>query len=267
MKFSIDSLKGFSLHLIIVIGLLVAFTLFFFRTYLPYYTNHEESITVPDLKGISMDEIDDFVTKRNLRYEINDSTYSEDHAPLTILKQYPKAGSKVKEGRKVFISINRVTPPTVPVPELVELSLTGADAVLRSNQLKRGAIEYRASPFANLVLEMKYEGKTIEAGTPVSKGSSIGLVIGNGYGNDNRELPNLVGQTFEVAEFILLGKDLTIGVVEVEGDTTDQESIVVKQEPMEGRVVKIGQPVDLWIIPASDTLKLNDDVITDDNQE
>lgn len=267
MKFSKDSLKGFSLRLVIVIGLLVAFTLILFGSYLPWYTNHDESITVPDLKGISMNEIDEFVTDRNLRYEINDSTYSEDHDPLTILKQYPKANSKVKEGRKIFISINRSTPPSVPVPELVELSLTGAEAILKSNQLKKGPISYGVSPFANLVLEMQYNGEKIEAGTLVSKGSSIGLVLGNGVGNDNRELPDLVGQTFEVAEFILLGKDLTIGVVEVEGDTTGQESIVIQQEPGSGRVVKMGQPVDLWIIPASDTLNLNEDVINDDNQE
>lgn len=266
MKFSIDSLKGFSLHLIIVVGLLVAFTLFFFYSYLPSYTNNGQSITVPNLQGISMDEIDEFITKRNLRYEINDSTYSEEYPPLTILKQYPKAGSKVKEDRKIFISVNRVTPPSVPVPELVELSLTGAEAILKSNQLKKGKISYRASPFNNLVLEMKFNDETIEAGTSVSKGSAIDLVIGNGFGNDNREITNLVGQTFEVAEFILLGKDLVVGVVEVEGDTTGQESIVIKQEPTEGRVVKIGQPVDLWIIPASDTLKLDNDVINDDNQ-
>ncbi|MEL7003664.1 MAG: PASTA domain-containing protein, partial [Bacteroidota bacterium] len=130
--------------------------LFFFYSYLPSYTNNGQSITVPNLQGISMDEIDEFITKRNLRYEINDSTYSEEYPPLTILKQYPKAGSKVKEDRKIFISVNRVTPPSVPVPELVELSLTGAEAILKSNQLKKGKISYRASPFNNLVLEMKF---------------------------------------------------------------------------------------------------------------
>ena len=164
--------------------------------------------------------------------------------------------------------MNRVTAPLVPLPELVDQSLTGARAILRSNQLKLGKTPYRPSPYANLVLEMRYEGEKIEAGAKVPKGAIIDLIIGNGTGSDRRETPKLVGQTFEVAEFILLGKDLSIGIVElVQGDTTDQESIVVKQYPQEGRFVKAGQPIDLWIIPASDTLNFDISVIDEENQE
>ena len=149
MKLFPDTLKGFLIHLLIVLALAIGGTLVFFYVYLPYTTNHGETITVPDLYGMKLDEMEDFLTKRDLRYEINDSTYSDEHDPLTILKQYPKAGSKVKENRKVFISVNRLTPPTVPMPKLIERSLRNAEAVLKSNELKLGKITYVPSQFLN----------------------------------------------------------------------------------------------------------------------
>ena len=41
-----------------------------FYLYFPIITNHGETITVPDLKGLNYDEIDDYLTQRNLKYEI-----------------------------------------------------------------------------------------------------------------------------------------------------------------------------------------------------
>src|SRR5690606_2536033 len=130
--------------------------------------------------------------------EINDSAYSEDHPPLTVLKQYPHAGAKVKEGRNISISINRLTPPTVPVPNLVDGSVVNADAVLKSNELRRGKIELVSGPF-NVVKEMKYQGQVIEASERVPKGSVIDLVVMDG-GSKNFEAPDFTGKELEDAK-------------------------------------------------------------------
>lgn len=255
MKINTGTPKAFLLNLAIVLVLLTAAVLYFFFGYLPSKTNHGETITVPDLQGLTMDNVESYVTQRNLRYEVNDSTYSEDFPPLTILKQYPPAGSKVKEGRKIFISVNRVSPPSVPVPDLVnQSSLRNAEAVLRSNELKRGKIDYKPSPFMNLVMEMHYQGSPIAAGERVPKGSIIDLVVGNGYARSNIPTPDLIGHGFDDASFIILGSSLTIGEVTVEGDTTGEASVVIRQQPPSGQEIKIGDPVDLWVAPASDTL-------------
>ncbi len=255
MKLTSGNLKGFLLNIAVVLVLLAGAVLYFFFGYLPSKTNHGETITVPDLQGLSVDNVESYVTQRNLRYEVDDSTYSEDFPPLTILKQYPPAGSKVKEGRKIFISVNRVAPPSVPIPDLVnQSSLRNAEAVLKSNELKRGQIDYKPSPFLNLVLEMHFEGKPIQAGQRVPKGSTIDLVVGNGYSRSNIPTPDLIGQDFGDASFIILGSSLKIGQVTVDGDTTGQSSIVIRQQPESGREIKIGDPVDLWIMPSSDTV-------------
>lgn len=243
------------MNLLIVIVLLSGAVLYFFFGYLPGKTNHGETITVPDLQGMTVTEVEEYISQRNLRYEVDDSTYSEDFPPLTILKQYPPAGAKVKEGRKLFISVNRVSPPSVPVPDLVnQSSLRNAEAVLKSNELRRGKIDYKPSPFLNLVMEMYFQGEPIQAGKRVPKGSTIDLVVGNGYARANIPTPDLIGQDYDDASFIILGSSLKIGQVTVEGDTTGEASIVIRQQPDSGQEIKVGDPVDLWIMPASDTV-------------
>lgn len=239
------------LHIAASMGILLLISICYFYIYLPATTNHGESITVPDLQGKNIESLNDFLTAHDLRYEISDSSYSEEYPPLSVLLQYPKAGSKVKENRTILITVNRVTPPTVPVPDLVDRSRINAEVVLKSNELKRGRILLEPSPFLNLVKEMRYKGKIITAGTRIPKGSEIDLVVGDGNGPADFTLGNLVGDSYERALFKLMGWDLHLGNVQIpEGvDTTGIEPIVYRQYPSFGDSVRVGDPIDLWIAP------------------
>jgi len=244
-KYRNDTLGGLLIHVILASGILLILLLLYFFAYLPGTTNHGESITVPSIEGMAISQLEDFLIKRNLRYEVNDSSYSSEYPPLTVLKQYPEAGSKVKEGRKIFISINRVSPPTVPVPALVDGSVVNADAVLRSNELKRGRIELVAGPF-NVVKEMKYQGRTIEAGEAIPKGSIIDLVVMDG-GSTTFEAPDYLGLNLEDAKVIIFGSNLNIGMITLVGDTLGTNAVILKQKPEPNENIKVGDVVDLWI--------------------
>ena len=206
-----------------------------------------------------MDELENFLVKRSLRYEVNDSSYTEKYPPLTILKQYPKPGSRVKENRKIFVSVNRINPPSVPVPELVDRSLRNAEAVLVSNELKRGKIIFKPSQFLNLVLEMQANGKVLNAGDRIDKGSTIDLIVGNGCSNCNFDAPDLVGNEFEIAKLIIIGSNLELGLITIEGDTTEQENVILRQEPEPGNTVKNGSIINLWIGPKPEEDELIDE--------
>ena len=195
--------------MLLAASVLAVLCILYFFTYLPRTTNHGQSITVPNIEGMQLNQLEDFLVKRNLRYEINDSSYREDYPPLTVLKQYPHAGSKVKEGRNIFISINRLDPPTVPVPNLVDGSVVNAEAVLKSNELRRGRIELVAGPF-NVVKEMKYQGHVIAAAERVPKGSVIDLVVMDG-GSKDFQAPDYTGLSLEDAKVIIFGSNLNLG--------------------------------------------------------
>jgi len=251
LPFQFNTLGSFIINLGIAISLLAFLSLFYFYIYLPNTTNHGETITVPSLEGMDVDKIEDFLSGHDLRFEISDSSYSEDFPPLTVLQQFPKSGSKVKENRKIYITLNRVTPPTVPMPDLVDRSRINAEVVLKSNELRRGHIILEPSPFLNLVKEMRYLGKPIEEGTRVPKGAVIDLVVGDGNGRSDFRIGNLIGDSYETALFKLQGWNLHLGTVEIPAgvDTTGTSPVVYKQYPEINEQVRVGDPVDLWLAP------------------
>jgi beta-lactam-binding protein with PASTA domain len=255
------TLGAMLINLSVVIGLTVILAVGYFYIYLPAITNHGESITVPNIQGMKIEEVKEFLGAHDLRYAVGDSSYSEQYPPLSVLQQFPKAGSNVKEGRVIYLSINRVTPPTLPVPDVTkDFSLTGADLIFKSNELKRGKVFYKSSPFLNNVMEMMYQGKIILPGTRVPKGTVIDLVVGDGNGAVRFTLGTLLGDTYERALFKLEGWNLHLGHVEIpEGiDTTGIVPVVFKQSPTAGDSVRVGDPVDIWIAPKGYKIPQND---------
>ncbi len=253
-----STLGGLLVSILVTSGTVVLFMVIYFYVYLPAITNHGETITVPNVQGMKMEQLEDFLVNRNLRYEVNDSAYSDDHPPLTVLKQYPAAGAKVKENRVIYISVNRITPPTVPLPNLVDGSLINAEVQLKSNELRRGRIQLIPGPFLHVVKEMKYQGNTIEPGTRVTKGSVIDLVVYDG-GSNSLISPDVVGALLEDAKFTIFGSNLNIDI-EVVGDTIGFEVVVLKQKPESNENIRVGDIVNVWVGKAGTPLPDDDEL-------
>jgi len=262
-----------------IIGIIgVLLVLFFFYIYLPSSTNHGETITVPDVVGISYEELDEYLVSRNLKYEITkDSSYNPDYPPNSVLQQFPKPNSKVKENRKIYITLNTSSPPLVKMPNLVDVSLKMAQMVLNSYDLKLGKITYKPDLALNAVLEQRYDGDEINEGDQIPKGSQIDLIVGDGLGNQLLEAPNLIEQDEESARIAIIGSGLTIGNVTYqnsneavitieESDTTYYETVwvdigsVVRQSPIPGTVVRLQREINLWIY-RPDSLNLNPSIL------
>jgi len=84
-KQSLKKLLPILKHLGITVGVGIIIIVIFFYWLLPFITNHGETITVPDIKGMHVDDLDDVLLERSLRYEVNrDSGYSADEEPLVV---------------------------------------------------------------------------------------------------------------------------------------------------------------------------------------
>ena len=261
-----------NLGLIIIIGLILLFS--FFYMFLPAITNKGETLTVPNLEGMHYDQLDEFLKKRGLNYEVQDSAYSSVYEPLTVLKQYPEAGELVKEGRKIYIIVKSREPEKVRMPNLIDGSLKNAELILKSYGLKRGEITYKPDLAPNAILEQWFDGKKIEAQTLIAKGSEIDLVVGDGFGNRQFALGNFVGRSLEDVEFAINGQGLNVGsviiqivdadfyldlnILDVDSLLVTESEIVVKQNPEYGTTVRLGDIVDLWVgvLNEEDSLEL-----------
>ena len=251
LKIKFNSWLNIIKHLGITVALGLVITLSFFYIYLPVVTNHGESITVPDLGGVSVDELQEFLVERDLRFEVVDSVYSAELPPLTVTRQFPKPGSKVKQKRKIFISLNSINPPSTRMPDLRDKTLKNAELILKSYELVPGKILYKPDPFRN-VIDQLYNDEPIEPNTPLAKGSVIDIVRGDGHGIRLFEMPDLRGLPLAEANVIIRGNNLQPGLV-FNIDSLDEASVVViRQSPRQGITVRIGRSIDLWLGDASE---------------
>lgn len=259
------SLKDYLMHLGVLVGSAIFIVIVVFYVWLPISTNHGETITVPDIKGKTLAELEEFLGNRNLRYEVTpDSSYSPDFAPLAVLQQVPSPNSKVKENRKIYVTLNAESPPKVRMPKVEDSSVKSALMMLKSYDLKLGKIKFVPDDFF-VVIEARLDGRMVLEGEKIEKGSTIDLIVGNGYGNTNFQSPNLIGLDSEEAQFVIIGSGLKVGKINTTeksmagfaaidslgNDILEYRSIspgtIQQQYPRPERNVQLGDPVDIWI--------------------
>ena len=144
-------------------------------------TNHGEFETVPDLTGKSISVAKIELKENNLVMQIQDSAnFNPDYPKFSVIEQEPPSGAKVKEDRKIYITLNPSGYRKILVPDLKEKTFRQAKPTLEALGFKVGKITYQNNIGKDLVLKMTHKGKTINEGDELAKTSVIDLVLGNG---------------------------------------------------------------------------------------
>ena len=257
--------KKFLRHL----GIAAALTLlllFGTMLWLRIYTHHGQTINVPNLAGLTLEEVADVTAARQLRYEVVDSVYSSEMPRGTVLKQNPVGNSKVKKNRNIFLTMNAVNPETVTMPRLVGLSIRQARLALQNTGLELGEIEYRPDYAINNVLQQMHHDSVITEGTEITKGSVIDLVLGMGLSNETTRVPDLVGLRLEPASEMIADYYLNIGAITYDESIQDEEdsatAFIWRQYPEfeEFRRLNMGLEVDIWLTVDSTLLPVPDTI-------
>ncbi len=233
---------------ILIIAMIIGF--FSLNAMLNNYTHHGESISVPDLTGLEISKLDSILVTHGFLYKVIDSLYDGERIPGTVIDQDPAPKSKVKENRTIYLTINAVNPPDVKMPDLVDVSFRQAQAMLQSYGLVTGDVVYRSDLAKNAVLEQLYKNRTIKPGTMIPKGAVIDLVLGDGLGDIEVEVPDLTGMTLEEAKTKLVHSSLALGIVEYEDESDEKSSArVYRQNPDAGSgiTLKQGSGVDVFL--------------------
>ncbi|GAB3950651.1 hypothetical protein GCM10028805_29140 [Spirosoma harenae] len=250
IKISTRTVSDLLMQIGIIVAFLTVLFLGFFFLYLPFTTNHGQTITVPDVSGLSVDEMQNLLDDRDLRYEVEDCTYVAGKPPLTVFQQYPRANAKVKEGRKIYITLIKRVPPMVAMPQLTSLTFRSAELNLQSLGLTIGERIYVPDVAKNAVLRQLYNGKEIAPGTLVPKGAAIDLEIGDGLGSTMFEVPDVVGKPLDEARLTIQGSNLKVGTIISVDDPEKEVGTVVRQRPeaKSGERIRVGETMDLWVV-------------------
>lgn len=258
--------RSFFVNLLVAIALLLLIIFAFFFS-LDSITKHGESVTVPDVSGKTLAEATKFLEQKEFQVSVQDSVYIDSLPPLTVIKQSPESEEVVKEKRTVYLTINRATPPLIDMPDMRGFSYRSAQMFLESLGLKMGNISYTPDIARNAVKDQLLNGKTIAPGTKVPMSTPIDLVLGNGLGDTQLAVPDLIGLTIDQAKQYLSGDKIGIGAILTEGAVSDTASAyIVKQNPEPTTLlptgetvnnrIRAGQMMDIWISttpPVKDT--------------
>lgn len=258
--------RKFLRHLLLAI--IIAFILLLGTlVWLKIYTHHGQAITVPDLSGLTLEEVKDVTSSRNLRFEIVDSVYSSEMPRGTVLKQNPVASSKVKKRRNIFLTMNAIHPEMVSMPQLIGLSIRQARLALENAGLMLGEIKYRPDHAINNVLQQMLNDSVIYEGTEINKDAVIDLVLGMGLSKETTLVPDLTGLDLEQVRGKIADHYLNLGAITYDEHIIDGAdsaiAFVWRQYPEfdDFKRLNMGMEVDIWLSLDSALLPLPDSAL------
>ncbi len=174
--------RGMVIILLNVLAMVVIATILVLLTFrwIKSYTLHGQYIAVPDITGMYEEEAAKALAAAGLKYEVSDYKYDNQLVEGGVIEQKPRPGAYVKEGRKIYLTLNSGKEPVKAVPDLADnSSLRAAESQLLAAGFKLTETEYIDGDL-DWVYEIRYKGNEIKAGTEIPVGSVLTIVAGNG---------------------------------------------------------------------------------------
>jgi beta-lactam-binding protein with PASTA domain len=238
--------------------------------WLKLYTHHGRTIMVPDMSGLTLEEVGDVTSSTRLRFEVVDSIFSTEMPRGTVIKQNPTGTSRVKKNRKIFLTMNAVNPEMISMPQLVGLSFRQARLAMQNAGLVQGKIQYRPDFAKNNVLQQMHSDTVIKKGSEITRGAVIDLVLGRGLSSKTTRIPDLVGQHLERASEIIADYYLNMGAITFDESLENAEdslsAFVYRQYPEfdDFKRLNMGMEMDIWLSLDSALLPQPDTILTGD---
>ena len=152
---------------------------------LDWYTRHGEGVKVPKLEGMDINKARSLMEDYGLNVMVSDSGYNKQMAANSILMQNPGAGTMVKGGHTIYVTVNSPSSPSFPSPDVVD------NSSYREAEAKLTALGFKLMPPEEVPGEKDWvygilcKGRRVAAGDHVSIDNPLTLLIGSGtYDSD-----------------------------------------------------------------------------------
>ena len=149
--------------------------------FIDVFTSHGQQVKVPDVRNLPLEKAVELLDDAGLRWEISDSTtFYENYQPGTVIDQDPKAQSYIKKIRIIYLNVNAMHAPIIPLPKLVDLPGRQGVATLKAMGFKHVDTDSIPSEMEGLILQVTVDGHNVAPGKPVSVNSQIKIIVGDG---------------------------------------------------------------------------------------
>jgi len=234
-------------------GILALLLIFGALQMLSRITKHGQHLTVPAVVGKQATDVIQQLTDSGFDVVIVDSIYTDTLPKGIVVKQLPDANSTVKVNRTIYLTTNRMVPPQIPMPDLLNKNYTFAIEILNKAHLQLGDTIFKPDFMKGSVMEQLYQGRKITAGTQLQWGSKVTLVVAGGLKEDNLEVPDLVGMHYREAKTLLDSMGIAVAAAP-DADVRDTaDAYIYKQNPLpldaqkKTVFIKAGMFMDIWL--------------------
>lgn len=246
-------------HLAAAFGIVV-FLIVGAMIFLNVVTKHNRELIVPDLSNMSVSEAEFAAGQMNMRVEVTDSVFVKRMSRGAVYRQNPSPGSKVKDGRRITLTINAVNPKKITMPNLVGYSMRQAKAELLSRGLVLGKLIYVRDMATNNVLKQLHGNLEVEPGTMIESESVIDLVVGLNAFDNVTYVPDVVGLKYMSAVDAVHDNSLNIKNLRFDATVKDYDdslnAMVYSQRPSASDSVQLGMGADVTLYLTTDPLKV-----------
>ena len=208
---------------------------------LPSIIHHNKVVTMPDVRGMSVQGAE--LQLRDLRLDVEvHRSRSHPNIPVgMILDQVPMPEARVRGGRLVKV-VTSSGPPAGALPRLTGLSLRQAEITLQRENYRLGRIlRVRRAGVTEPVVDFQSPG----AGTDLYKGAVVDLVVAEPAAAELMRMPDLRGVALYRARQVIAAAGFILAPVSYERTSQFPPNIVLSQHPEVGVRIPKGERLEL----------------------
>jgi beta-lactam-binding protein with PASTA domain len=210
---------------------------------MPQYVQQGKSTKVPMVVGMTAEQAKQILAEAGLVARESETRIDKQYPIGTVALQNPPAGSEVKFGRGVYLTLSGGE-PLVIVPSLRGRSLREAVFTLERTALTLGKVQYEVSEEfpENTVISQE-----IPESTKVKNGSKINVAVSQGRTSNKLPVPNVTEKSLAEAERILTQAGFRVGTITYQINLDLLPNTVIEQYPKFGELLTLDQPINLFV--------------------
>ena len=210
---------------------------------LTFIIKSEDTVIVPDLVGKDVVTALEQLADLQLNTKVNGSEYSRQFPKNHVTYQEPNPGSEIKKDRDIRIIISK-GPKNILMPNLVSLSERQARMIMEENGISLGHLThtyFKAVGKDHIVVQVP------PAGTMITRGASVDLLVSMGPRPIAYKMPDLAGLSLDKAVLVIEKTNLAVGEIRSHFDKHKPRNIIIHQEPSAGYRIRENSLISLVI--------------------
>ncbi len=210
---------------------------------IPSYVHDRETVPLPDVQKMKLDDAIANLELLDLRYIVNAEQYDSELGEGYVIKQMPKPNSEVKVGRTIFLTVSKGT-ETVEVPYLIGRSVRKAREILMQKGLILGDAKY---VYNDEVLRDTILSQSIPYRHKAPYESIINVEVSKGPELEFA-MPYLLDLSFREAIKVILEHGLIVGDTAFVKNETYSPGTIISQSPQAMEMITKNTVVNLVVV-------------------